>query len=256
MVRSTLNTSSRIRKVSIVVAVSISLVVLAILPGIPLTGMALSDQHTALGLLGFTVSLPSTGGHPSMETLAKGKFLVASRNLRDPNFSETVILLIDYDWNGAMGLVINRPSRLRLSEVLPEIKGLKQRTDTVYFGGPVGRSQMLLLVRSGSQLEESHPVSEDIYISSSRMVLQRMIDHADAKESFRVYAGYAGWAPGQLNQEVSKGSWHIFEADAKIVFDMEPSEIWPELIRRSSVLYARIQAPDWKVLQSPFSSRQ
>lgn len=241
--RSTLKTNGRIRKESVSVAVAITLILLPTLPGMSLIGAASSGQHAALLPFRFPVTLPSPGSFRSEARLARGKFLVASRHLRDPNFSETVVLLIDYDWHGAMGLVINRPSELRLSTVLPEIKGLQQRTDTVYIGGPVARSQMLLLIQSGSQPKESSRVFKHIYVSSSRTVLQRMIDDADAGEKFRVYAGNAGWAPGQLYREVSRGGWHVLEADAETVFDKAPAEVWPELIRRASVQWVRLQAP-------------
>lgn len=245
---STLKTNGRIRKESVSIAIAITLMLLAILPGMPLIGAAVSDQHAVLLPLRFLVTLPLPGRSQSEAELAKGKFLVASRHLRDPNFSETVILLIDYDWHGAMGLVINRPTEVKLSTVLPGIEGLQQRRDTVYIGGPVARSQMLLLIRSGSQPEGSRRVFADIYVSSSRTVLQQMIDNANAGERFRVYAGYAGWAPGQLDQEVSRGDWHVLPADAETVFDKAPSEIWPELILRSSVEWARVQEPGRNVV--------
>lgn len=247
--RSTLNTNGRIQKGSLSIVVATALILLAILPGMSLIGVASSAQGAALLPFRSPVSFPWPGSFGSQGSLAKGKFLVASRDLIDPNFSETVVLLIDYDWHGAMGLVINRPSEVRLSTVLPGMEGLQQRTDTIYIGGPVARSQMLLLLRSDNQPQGSRHVFEDIYASSSRTVLQRMIDGAHGTGRFRVYAGHAGWAPGQLDREVSRGDWHVLQADAETIFDMAPSEIWPELIRRSTVLWARLQAPGrnvWK----------
>lgn len=241
--RSTLKTNGRIRKESVSVAVAITLILLPTLPGTSLIGAASFGQHAALQPFRVPFTLPSPGSSRSEARLARGKFLVASRHLRDPNFSETVVLLIDYNWHGAMGLVINRPTELRLSTVLPEIKGLEQRTDTVNIGGPVARSQILLLIESSSKPKESSLVFKDVYVSSSQTVLQRMIDDADAGEKFRVYAGYAGWAPGQLNREVSRGGWHVLEADPETVFDRAPADVWPELIRRSSVRWVKPQSP-------------
>jgi len=160
--------------------------------------------------------------------------------MRDPRFSETVILLIKYDWHGAMGLIINRPTEVKLSTILPEIKELGQRTDTVYIGGPVAEHQMFLLIKTGSRPGESHYVFDDIYVSSSQIVLKQMIDDADAGKRFRVYVGYAGWAPKQLLGEVLRGDWHVLQADAETIFNKEPSEIWPELIRRSSVQWVKV----------------
>ena len=183
----------------------------------------------------------SDQSRPQMK-LSKGKFLVASKQLRDPQFFETVVLLLEYDSKGAMGLVINRPTTVKLSKVLPEIEGLQKRSDTIYLGGPVAKNQLMLLIRTSSPPEGSRLVFKDIYLSSSQTVIEKMIDNPDTPERFRVYAGYAGWAPGQLDHEVSRGGWHILQADEESVFDKTPSQIWPELIRRSSALWVRVVA--------------
>ncbi len=239
---SILNTNGRIRKEPVSIAVAITLIMLVIFPGVSMVGAAFSGQYTVLLPFQFSITFPSVGYIPSEEELAKGKFLVASRQLRDPMFSETIILLINYNWHGATGLVINKPTKVNLSAVFPEIDGLQQRTDTVYMGGPLSISQMLLLVRSGNQPEGSNHVFGDIYVSSSQTLLQKMIDDTDKGDRFRIYAGYSGWVPGQLEREVSRGDWHVLQADAETIFDKAPSKIWPELIRRSPDQWARVQA--------------
>jgi len=183
------------------------------------------------------------GGSDSKEELGKGKFLVASRRLRDPNFKETVVLLIDYGQDGAMGLVINRPSEIKLATIFPDIKELKERKDTIYVGGPVAVNQMLLLVGTPLVPEASQEVTQDVYISSSWKVLERLMKNAAKDERFRIFAGYAGWAPNQLDFEISRGDWHVLKADAETVFDKKPAEIWQELILRASVKWVRVQAP-------------
>jgi putative transcriptional regulator len=175
--------------------------------------------------------------------LAKGKFLVASRRLRDPNFKETVVLLIDYGLGGAMGLIINRPSEVKLATVFPDIKELKERKDTICVGGPVAVNQMLLLVGSPQVPEASKEVTQDVYISSSWKVLERLMKNVVKDERFRIFAGYAGWAPNQLDFEKARGDWHVLKADAETVFDRKPSEVWQELILRASVKWVRRQAP-------------
>jgi len=181
------------------------------------------------------------GGPGSREALAKGKFLVAGRQLGDPNFRETVVLLIEYGLDGAMGLVINRPSNVKLATVFPDIKELKQREDTIYVGGPVAVNQMLLLVRSTRTPELSRPVTDDVYISSSWKVLERLMKKTDKDERFRLFAGYAGWAPDQLDFERSRGDWHVLKAEAEMIFSQNPDELWPALIQRVEVNWVRRQ---------------
>jgi len=161
--------------------------------------------------------------------LAKGKFLVASRALRDPNFYETVILLVDYDRRGALGVVVNRPSAVPLGEALPEVKELRRRKDVVYLGGPVGRDRMLLLVRTQNAPPESLRIFDRVYASGS---LDALRDGLSRGEGVRAFAGYAGWGPGQLDAEVARGDWLIGPADAKALFEAAPGSIWRDLIER------------------------
>jgi len=175
------------------------------------------------------------------EGLAKGKFLVASRRLQDPNFKETVVLLIDYGLEGAMGLVINRPSAVRLATVFPDIKELKERKETIYVGGPVAVNQMLMLIRSSNAPAESQEITRDVYISSSWKVLERLMKSTAKDEKFRLFAGYAGWAPNQLDFERTRGDWYVIKADAEAVFAQNLSELWLELIHRVTAKWVRAE---------------
>ena len=180
------------------------------------------------------------------EELAKGKFLVASRRLIDPNFRETVVLLIEYGMEGAMGLVINRPSQVKLATLFPDIKELEQRKDAVYLGGPVAVNRMLMLIGSSQTPRGSIPVIRDVYLSSSMEELERLIKNAAKNERFRIFAGYSGWAPSQLDFERTRGDWHVLKADAETIFAQNPSEIWQELIRRATVKWVRMHVPVFK----------
>jgi putative transcriptional regulator len=176
--------------------------------------------------------------------LAKGKFLVASRRLGDPNFAETVVLLIAYNQQGAMGVVINRPAETPLSTLLPNVEGLRERADEVFLGGPVGRNQLLILARVPRQPEESQPVFADVYTIADQSVLERLIQERGADMKFRAYVGYAGWGAGQLDFEMSQGGWHVTPADASTVFDKPPSDIWPDLIRRGEAQWVLRHLPE------------
>jgi len=176
---------------------------------------------------------------PFQRSLSRGIFLVAAEQLRDPNFSETVVVLLGYSNEGAMGLIVNRPTDVRLWKVFPEIRGLRRRRDTLYVGGPVGTDQLIVLVRSGIAPEDSYRIIDDVYVCSDLDVLQKIVKMKQGDE-FRTYAGYAGWAPGQLDYEVMRGDWHIIRADAENIFTKEPDALWQELIQRSTAQWTKI----------------
>jgi putative transcriptional regulator len=172
--------------------------------------------------------------------LAAGTFLVASRDLGDPNFSETVILLLRYDEEqGAMGLIVNRRTDLPLSRVFDDVKSAKGRKDLAYMGGPVEPGDVLALLKSSAKLEDADRVFGSVYLISDKELLEKML--ADKAESgvFHVFLGYAGWGPGQLEHEMDLGAWHILPADAASVFDADPDSVWPRLIRRTELRIAR-----------------
>jgi putative transcriptional regulator len=191
----------------------------------------------------FEAAIPKEGpAEPgNREKLAKGKFLVASRQLNDPNFSETVVLLIEYGPEGAMGLVINRPSNVPLSTVFPDEKALKQRKDTVFVGGPVAIHQMLMLIRSNQIPEASTPVIDNVYMSASWKVLEGILKKESAEQQFRLYAGYAGWAPSQLDFERTRGDWYVLKADADSIFTLDPKALWQDLIRRATIKWVHLE---------------
>ncbi len=211
---------------------------LMVLPGVILSVKALAAQPDDSVLCRSLVD-PWPRLEQTRTVLSRGKFLVADRNMKDPRFAEAVLLLVDYGPQGAMGLIINRPTEVRLSSIFPKIAELKQRNDIVYIGGPVNVDRMFLLIRSIRKPEDSLNVFGDIYISSSENALRRMIGSAGSGKKFRAYAGYAGWSPQQLDQEVLRGDWHVVQADAKTIFDKKSSEIWPALIEQSLKLWVR-----------------
>jgi putative transcriptional regulator len=206
-------------------------------------GLSAGDDYSRPNRRLFESAIPKDGQDAPgyREELAKGKFLVASRRLSDPNFSETVVLLIDYGPDGAMGLVVNRPSNVKLSTVFPDIEALKERKDTVYVGGPVAVNQMLMLIRSSTAPAASKPVIDNVYMSGSWKVLEGLIKKAAADQQFRLYAGYAGWAPNQLDFERTRGDWHVIKADADSVFAIDPKALWQELIRRATIKWVRLE---------------
>lgn len=175
--------------------------------------------------------------------LSAGKLLVASDGIRDPRFSQTVILLISYDRGGSVGLMMNRPTEAKLSRLFPEIHGLQKRADNVFIGGPVGMDQLFILIRSAAPPEKSLRVFDDIYVSTSMTLLKSVAEGGKAGQKVRFYAGYAGWAAGQLEREIARGDWRILRADSETVFSGDPERIWQDLIRRSSAIQVKHGIP-------------
>ena len=207
---------------------------------------ALGAIAAAIALTLLALAAPSPGATSSVSLaasrLAAGKFLVAKRSLWDPNFSHTVVLLLEHGPQGAMGLVVNRPSEMKLSALLPEIE-LGERPDVLYQGGPVALGHVFVLIRSERELEEARHVFDDIYVSGSRGLLERLLGDGIPEERLRVYAGHAGWAPGQLEHEVARDDWLVVGASAETVFNQAPSEVWPRLIKRESEMLAALRRP-------------
>ncbi len=216
------------------------LVLLYIMAG---TGISFMRQQANLMFSSFISPLPTADQPQSGKELARGKLLVASRQIKSSLFAESVVFLIDYNLNsGAIGLIINKRTGIKLSTILPEVEGLLGKTDTVFVGGPVSGNKITMLIRSKDKPEESKHVFEDIYFAFSKVVLQKMVDDDKNGDSLHLFAGYSGWAAGQLERELSRGDWHVMAADGEFVFDKEPSEIWNELIRRTSIRWAEVNA--------------
>jgi putative transcriptional regulator len=178
--------------------------------------------------------------------LAAGNFLVSSRELGDPNFSETVILLLRYDdEQGAMGLIVNRRTDLPLARVFQDVKPAKGRSDLAYMGGPVEPGDVLALLKSSTKLEDAERVFANVYLISDKELLEKTLAQKTEPGVFHVYLGYAGWGPGQLEHELELGAWHILPADAASVFDADPDSVWPRLIHRTELRIARREQFGW-----------
>jgi putative transcriptional regulator len=170
--------------------------------------------------------------------LESGKFLVASRDLGDPNFAGTVVLLLKFDEDeGALGIIVNRRTDVLLSRVFENIKSARDRADSVYLGGPVETGSVVALLKSAVKVEDASRLLAGIYLISGKALLEKTAAEAPTG-AFHVYLGYAGWSPGQLEHEVALGGWRVLPADAATVFDPDPDSVWEKLIRRTELRIA------------------
>jgi len=191
-------------------------------------------------LLAAILFLACAPGFCQTDVLKVGKFLVASRDLGDPNFAQTVILLVHYSEDqGAVGLVVNRRTDVPISRVFQDLKEAKNHSDPVYVGGPVELNSVLALLKTASKPENATRVFADVYLLSNKDVLKATLASGAEASVFHTYVGYAGWGAGQLEHEVELGAWHIMPADAATVFHADPESVWPRLIRRTETQVAR-----------------
>jgi len=162
-------------------------------------------------------------------TSLRHHFLIAMPNLADPNFFHTVVYLCEHDTEGAMGLIINRPLDLTLGEIFAqmeiECEDAELRARTVYFGGPVQCERGFVIHRPLGDWDSSLRVTDEIAVTSSRDILQAIADGQGPRDGL-VALGYAGWGPGQLEEELVDNAWLSVEADPAILFETADSERW------------------------------
>ena len=164
--------------------------------------------------------------------------MVADKSLIDPNFYQSVVLLVDYNENGSMGIVINRVSDINPSSLLPDIRELESYNGQIYVGGPVAIYGVLVLLKSGDTPGGAENVFGAVHISSDSKLLRRLSASGLGEHELRLYAGYAGWTAGQLENEIERGDWHVLPATEELVFSERPQDIWKELAPASRVIIA------------------
>jgi putative transcriptional regulator len=194
---------------------------------------------TIAAVLCGTLSMPAQSTHD----LGIGKVLVARRDAPDSTFAETVILVVRYTQGGTVGLILNRRTEVPVSRALDPLKGASGRSDPVYAGGPVELPNVLALLRTNAMPDGAEHVTGKVYMVPTGALLEKTLVKRPDPADFRVYLGYCGWAPGQLENETSRGFWKVLNGSADIVFDAEPETLWSRLIERAEQRIARAQGP-------------
>jgi putative transcriptional regulator len=191
----------------------------------------------ALALAADPPSIPAShaGGallHPDLHPQPEqGMLLIARRDMPDPRFRDSVILLVAHDAEGSMGVIINRPSRATLGDVVPDLAKLDKHSHPVYFGGPVGMQNLTFLVHQGSPPKKAVEVLGGLYFSADRSLLEELLGADKPTTELHVYLGYAGWASGQLEGELERDDWHLHKnATLTAVFSDRPAEVWRRFI--------------------------
>jgi putative transcriptional regulator len=167
----------------------------------------------------------------------RGKLLIATPGLEDPNFHRTVVLVAEHTEEGAMGLVLNRPSGATVGEAVPELDKLVTDEDEVFVGGPVQSAAIVVLAEVEDPDVAALVVLHDIGFMPADSDLD---DFADMARRARVFAGYAGWGPGQLEEELEREDWILEEAERDEVFTADPDVLWRVVLERKGGQYALV----------------
>lgn len=160
-----------------------------------------------------------------------GRLLVAAPSLRDPNFARSVVLVLDHSEDGTVGIVLNRPTGNRVGDAMPEWDQLVTEPGLVHLGGPVSTDAVigLAVLREDAQGEGMTSVHDRIGVLDLSCPPARF---DGAVEGVRLLAGYAGWAPGQLDAELGEGAWYVVDCAISDALDDDPDTLWSRVLRR------------------------
>jgi putative transcriptional regulator len=169
-----------------------------------------------------------------------GSLLVATPALRDPSFERTVVLIVAHEPGGAMGVVLNRATEVPVSEVLGDWGGLARDPAVLFEGGPVQPDSAICVARARAGAEQLAGFQPFFGPLGTVDLEQEPSVMRDSFDGVRVFAGYAGWSPGQLEEEIAAGSWFTFEALPGDPFMTRPDDLWTLVLRRQGGLLAAV----------------
>ncbi len=182
----------------------------------------------------------------------RGHFLISAKHLRDSNFYKSVVLMLEHNQEGSMGVVINWPMAIKVSSALAKHFDIPESPVCLYCGGPVEEGALLILHNSAEYDQEFGCILPDLFVGTSPDVFEKMAESMrdpDSPFRFRIFAGYSGWSGGQLEQELDRGDWHTLPASSGFVFRADPYEIWEDVLRlfqdQTRVVKTPPQSSEW-----------
>ncbi len=170
-------------------------------------------------------------GDVSEGTDITGKLLVATPLIGDGNFERTVVLMVRHQSDGATGVVLNRPSGLPAGDVIPQWSSGLAAPPTMFIGGPVSNESVVALARVHHRPEENWwiPVFGLVGVLNLEADVEEV---ADTVAGLRLFSGYAGWSPGQLEEEISSGAWFVVDPDPEDALARNPGDLWTTVLHR------------------------
>ena len=191
--------------------------------------MRASWRNATRLLCSFLLLLAGTSPTSADDTKPSAAIVIAARaELPDANFKDSILLVMNNVGRAPVGVIINRPTRIAVSQLFPENDRLAALPDKVYFGGPVGVTTVSFLFRADAPQEQALQVLDGVYFSMSIRLLDKLLARDKPMDGLRIFAGYAGWAPGQLEAEIARGDWTLSPAKADTIFEKKPEHPWPD----------------------------
>jgi putative transcriptional regulator len=176
-------------------------------------------------LLVFGMSCPASADDAKPPTAI---LLLARAELPDSNFRDAVVLVMNNIAPAPAGLIINRPTRIAVSSLFPDLERLAKLDDKLYFGGPVQITTVSFLVRADAQPDDAVQVVDGVYLSTSEELLRKLLARDKPMEGLRIFIGYSGWGPGQLQAEIARGDWTLAPAENRAIFERKSEHPWPQ----------------------------
>ncbi|HUF72247.1 MAG TPA: YqgE/AlgH family protein [Gammaproteobacteria bacterium] len=182
----------------------------------------------AVSALALCVAI-GTPAHGQMAP-APGRLLVADSNVVDPDFAETVLLILIHQDGGSIAVFLNRPTWVEPAEAFPEIEALVSYDGALYLGGSVGPAELLTVFEADGPPERALSLGDGIFLSPNPELLSELDLGAVDRPNIRLYAGHAEWGPGQLASEVAAGRWRVLRSEPGHIFTDDPSSLWENLV--------------------------
>ena len=167
----------------------------------------------------------------------RGRLVVATPALGDPNFSHTVVFLLDHGAEGALGIVLNRPSAVPVADTLPRWESLAAEPEVMFVGGPVQPEAVVALGSPRGEVEAVQPVVPGVGVVDLRADPLSLIGDV---ARLRLFAGYAGWGEGQLEAEIEEGGWFVVDATPDDVLGDDPDQLWVRVLERQGGVFRTV----------------
>ena len=170
---------------------------------------------------------------------ARGNLLIAGPGLLDPNFWRTVVLIIEHTEDGALGLVLNRPSDSTVGEAVPQLEALVDLEEQLFIGGPVQPSSVIVLAQFEDASDAALVSFDDVGVLGTGGESESEEQGAGVRQG-RAFVGHAGWGPGQLDSELERDDWIVEPARHEDAFTTDPLELWGSVLERKGGSYALV----------------